>query len=149
MILDTIEQASRYAALNRHFTKAIEFMQQSGLQALPPGKYPVDGENVWATVTEGVLKSEADAKLEVHDRYIDIQITLRGTETYGWKSREACSEPDGSYNPEKDILFWRNRSTAFVTLHEREFVVFFPEDAHQPMIGEGTVKKCVIKIKVG
>ncbi len=147
MILDTIEHAARYAALNPHFEKAVEFMTRPDLQSLAPGKYPLDGENLWATVTEGTLKSEADAKLEAHNNYIDIQITLRGTETYGWKPRRACAEPNGGYNTEKDILFWHDRSTAFVALGEREFVVFFPEDAHQPMLGEGPIKKCVIKVR--
>ncbi len=147
MILDTIEQACRYAALNPHFEKAVEFMSRPDLAELASGKYPIDGENVWATVTEGVLKSEADARPETHDRYTDIQITLRGVETYGWKPRAECREPAGSYDPQKDILFWNDRATAFIALHEREFVVFFSEDAHQPMIGEGPVKKCVIKVR--
>ena len=34
----------------------------------------------------------------------------------------------------------------YVTVLPGEFVVFFPDDAHAPMIGTGVVHKVVIKV---
>ena len=147
MILDTLENAPGYATLHPRFGQAIDFMTRHDLAELPPGRHPIDGDDIWANITETPLKSEEETKIEAHDRYIDIQICLRGRETYGWRVRETCTEPAGVYNAENDIIFWEDRATAFTALNEGEFVVFFPQDAHQPLIGEGTVRKCVIKIR--
>jgi hypothetical protein len=34
------------------------------------------------------------------------------------------------------------------SIERRTFAIFFPEDVHAPMIGEGTIKKLVIKVKI-
>jgi beta-galactosidase beta subunit len=33
------------------------------------------------------------------------------------------------------------------TLNSGEFVIFYPEDVHAPMIGEDEIKKMVIKVR--
>lgn len=147
MIIDSLKNAAKYASLNPHFAKAFYFIATNDLAALAPGKYPIDGKNVWANIMEAPLKKEEDARMEVHNDYIDIQICIKGKETFGWVKREACAEPNGEYNPEKDILFFKDKATTFFSLTDGEFAVFFPEDGHQPMIGEGEIKKCVIKIR--
>ncbi len=147
MVIDSLKNCAKYASLNPHFAKAFYFLATTDMATIAPGKYPIDGDNVYASVVEGNLKKEEDAKMEVHDRYIDIQICLRGKETFGWIKRETCCQPDGEYNPEKDILFFRDKATTFFSLTDGEFSILFPEDAHQPMIGEGPIRKCIIKVK--
>ena len=39
-------------------------------------------------------------------------------------------------------------SNTFFQLTDGQFAIFFPEDVHAPMIGEGTIKKLVIKVKI-
>ncbi|MBP8115537.1 MAG: YhcH/YjgK/YiaL family protein, partial [Chitinophagaceae bacterium] len=36
----------------------------------------------------------------------------------------------------------------YFQLTNGQFVIFFPEDVHAPMIGEGDIKKLVIKVKL-
>jgi YhcH/YjgK/YiaL family protein len=36
----------------------------------------------------------------------------------------------------------------FFQLTDGQFAIFFPEDVHAPMIGEGEIKKVVIKVKI-
>lgn len=147
MIIDSLKNAGQYAALNPHFEKALEFLASNDLKTLEPGKYPVDGDNVWANIVKAPLKKQEDARMEVHDKYIDIQICISGKETFGWIKREACVKPVGEYNTEKDILFYEDKASILFTLTDGEFAIFFPEDAHQPMIGEGEIYKCIFKIK--
>jgi beta-galactosidase beta subunit len=33
-------------------------------------------------------------------------------------------------------------------LTDNQFAIFYPEDVHAPMIGDGVIKKLVIKIKL-
>ncbi len=52
------------------------------------------------------LKKPEEAKLEVHDAYIDVQVVVRGTESFGWSEREALRRPCGPFDAEKDIRFY-------------------------------------------
>lgn len=147
MVIDSLKNAAKYAGLNPHFAKAFYFIATHDLASLKPGKYPVDGENVWANIVEGNLKNETDARMEAHNTYIDIQICIKGKETFGWIKRETCKEPDGEYDAVKDLLFFKDKASTYFSLTDGEFAIFFPEDGHQPMIGEGAIKKCIFKIK--
>ena len=78
---------------------------------------------------------------------IDIQYCIRGQETLGWKPRQQCVDPKGDYNEEKDVLFYNDIPDMFFGLKENQFAIFFPEDVHAPMIGEGNIKKLVMKVR--
>jgi YhcH/YjgK/YiaL family protein len=147
MIIDTLRQAGQYTALHPLFEKAFKFLKENDLASLEPGKHPIDGENMWASIMHAPLKTVEVANLEVHDKYIDIQVVISGVETYGWIPRAACKLPKGEMNTEKDVLFFEDKSQTFVTLEAGQFAIFFPEDGHQPMIGEGEIRKCIIKVK--
>lgn len=147
MVIDSLKNCAKYVSLNPHFAKAFYFIATHDLATIEPGKYEIDGDNVFATIVEGDLKKKEDAKLEVHNNYIDIQICIRGSETFGWTKRETCVKPVGDYNAEKDILFFTDASTTFFSLIKDEFTIFFPEDAHAPMVGEGKIRKCIIKVR--
>lgn len=87
-------------------------------------------------------------KFECHDLNIDIQICVNGLETIGWKPREKCNIPNGDYNTEKDVRFFSDEPDMFFQLTNNQFVIFYPEDVHAPMIGEGPIKKLVFKVKI-
>ena len=53
MILDILENAHRYLVMNKGFEKAIEFLLRPDLKELPVGKYEIDGERVYAIVSNG------------------------------------------------------------------------------------------------
>jgi len=147
MVIDTLKNAAQYAVLNPLFAKAFEFLTSNDLASLEPGKHPIDGDNMWANIMHAPLKDLQTAKMEVHDKYIDIQVVIKGVETHGWIARSDCKSPQGEMNTEKDVLFFDDKATTFVTLHKNEFAIFFPEDGHQPMLGEGEIRKCIIKVR--
>ena len=66
----------------------------------------------------------------------------------GWTSIEHCTNEIDSYNPEKDIIFYADKPTTYITVNPGEFVIFFPEDGHAPAIGNGPIKKAVVKVLV-
>ena len=114
-----------------------------------PGKYAIDGDDLYIVISEGLLRPEQEAPLEAHDRYIDVQIPLRvrGEERFGWRPRERCILPRGEFDEAADIVFFDDKPSCYVSLHPGEFVVFFPEDAHAPLIGSGNVRKAILKIR--
>ena len=149
MIIDTLANASKYFSLHPSFAKAFEFLHQNDLANLAEGVSETP-EGVKVIVDTGMGKTtEASlAKFECHDKNIDIQVCVKGLETFGWKPRKKCATPNGDYNPEKDVRFFSDVPDMFFQLTDGQFAVFFPEDVHAPMIGDGEIKKVVLKVKI-
>ncbi|MDR2814831.1 MAG: YhcH/YjgK/YiaL family protein [Prevotellaceae bacterium] len=145
MIIDHITNAKKYFSLNPRFEKAFGFLINNDLSKLEERKYEIDGAEVYATfmVRQG-LAPEA-AKHEAHNRYIDIQACVSGSETFGWSFRPDCKNVKVEYNPEKDIIFYADKPDSYVEIKPGQFAVFFPEDVHAPLIGNGEIKKVVVK----
>ena len=150
MIIDTIANASKYFSVHPLFAKAFEYIKQTDLQTKEPGKYEIDGDKLKAIFSDkkGMTAEESIAKFECHNKYIDIQLCISGLETIGWKPREKCVEAKGGYNEEKDVLFYNESPDMYFQLTDGQFVIFFPEDVHAPMIGDSEIKKLVIKVKI-
>ncbi len=84
------------------------------------------------------LKRRPDAKLEVHDAYIDIQVLVAGTEeSFGWSERKDLRQPLGTFDTQKDIQFFDDEPQTYYTLRPGQFTMLLPEDGHAPMVGEG------------
>ena len=147
MILDSLENSATYGGVSLRLKQTFEYLAATDLKALAPGRYEIDGEKIFVKVMEGDLRQEEDALLEVHDKYIDVQVLVSGNvEKIGWRERRECREPQGSFDAQEDILFFEDRSQSFFEIKPGQFVVFWPEDAHAPMIGEGRIKKVVVKV---
>ena len=150
MIIDTIANASKYFSVHPLFAKAFEYIKKTDLLNQESGKYEIDGDNLKAIFSDkkGMTTEESISKFECHNKHIDIQLCIAGTETIGWKPREKCVDAKGGYNEEKDVLFYNESPDMYFQLNDGQFVIFFPEDVHAPMIGESDIKKLVIKVKI-
>lgn len=133
---------------NPFYAKAMEFLQDTDLFELKPGKHVIDGDNLWVNIVDCNLKTPDEARLEVHDKYIDIQIPLSGEESFGVKPRSECTQPVGEMDPEKDILFYSDPVEETVTIQAGQVITFEPDTAHAPLIGEGMIRKAIFKVKV-
>ena len=149
MILDSLQNADKYFNLSPLFAKAFDFLKNKDLNALEDGKFEIeDGLKLIVSNGNGKTAEESLKKFECHDQNIDIQVCVKGQETIGWKPREKCGNPNGDYNPEKDVRFFNDEPDMFFQLADHQFVIFYPEDVHAPMIGEGAIKKLVFKVKI-
>ncbi len=147
MIIDSLKNSARYEQLNPYFKQAFEFIKSKNLLEFEEGKTELAGDDLKVMVNVSKLKETANAKLEIHNKFIDIQLPISCPETFGWKDRAICKDVTSPYNQEKDIEFYGDESTTYITAQPGEFVIFFPEDAHAPCIGEGEVKKMIVKVK--
>ncbi len=149
MIIDTIQNASKYFSLHPSFKKAFEYINQTDLENAE-GTVEIEADNLKAIYSnkEGKTAEQALSKFECHNKNIDIQLCISGIETIGWKPRERCTQPKGEYSLEKDVLFYNDTPDTFFQLQSGQFAIFYPEDVHAPMIGQGLIKKLVIKIKL-
>ena len=145
MILDSLEHLGNYAKLHAGFATVVNFLANHDLQTLPLGRYDIKDEDVFVSINHYATKE--DPKVEFHKVYADIQVMLEGYEQIGWLSQKDLRDIT-PYDANKDIAFGEGITQKLNAIPGR-FFVFFPEDAHQPGIGNGNfVKKAVFKIKL-
>lgn len=148
MILDTLAQADRYSNLHPLFAQAFDYLRNTDLNALVPGRHAIDGEQLFAIVEACAGRPRAEAQLECHRRYIDIQLVLEGVDEMGWKPLADCVAPATAYDAARDIRFFDDAPASWVATSPGSFCLFFPDDAHAPLVSAGMIRKVVLKIAV-
>lgn len=148
MIADKIENVKLYKALGTRLSLGLEYISATDLQTLAPGRYEIS-EGVFALISAYDTKDEIDCKPEAHEKYIDIQYIISGSELIGYVplSKQVPSIP---YNVEKDLVFYKE-AVSYVQMDAGMFAIFFPTDIHQPCVKIKTsapVKKLVVKVLV-
>ncbi len=70
MIVDSLQNTSKYASLHPSFAKAFAFIASTDLAALEVGKFDIDGANIRGIVSDknGTTAAESTAKFECQDR---------------------------------------------------------------------------------
>lgn len=149
MIQDKLTNAKTYYGLSARMKQAFEWLQNSNLTNMPDGKHVIDGEHIFANVQTYFTKD--DAPYEGHRKYADIQYMIKGREKIGVTNYQNCSTTE-EYNVDKDIEFLKNNSSVkYQMLEEGEFLVFYPQDAHQPALNPNeklNVKKVIVKVEI-
>ena len=150
MIIDTLDNATRYYNLHAGFKIAFEYLASIDLNGLETGTVDVaPGVKIIVAESEARTAEAAVKTFECHNQNIDIQLLINGIETMGWKPRKDCSNVQGDgYNETNDILFFEEVADTFFTLNPLQFAIFYPEDVHAPMIGQGLIKKLVVKVAI-
>ena len=148
MIVDRLERAETYFDLHPGFERAFAFLRQENLAGLAPGRHEIDGDRMFCLISNGPGRTREEAKLEAHRKYIDIQYVIAGTDEMGWKPAAECRVQDAAYDAEKDIEFFKDEPREWKPVPAGSFTIFFPEDAHAPLVSEGNIHKVVLKIKV-
>lgn len=133
---------------NKYYVMALEYIKSHDLNSLQKGRNDIDGDNLYVNIIETTLKTKEEAKFEAHDQYIDIQVPISCGESYGVKARDLCTKPVGEMNVEQDYILFDDTVEEIVSRKAGEFIVFEPDTAHAPCIGEGPVRKAVFKVKV-
>lgn len=146
MILARLADADRYRDLHPLFARAFDYLRTADLAALEPGKHAIDGERLFAIVEACPGRTRAEAKLECHRRYIDIQLVLDGVDEMGWRPLAACTDPATAYDAARDIRFFNDAPASWIATPAGSFCVFFPDDAHAPLVATGAIRKVVMKI---
>lgn len=140
----------RNLGIEGRYAKAVDFLQNTDLEALEPGKYEIDGKNVYANVTAYTTIPWEEAKYEAHEHYTDIQYVIEGSEimSYAPVHEMTVKVP---YNPDKDVVFFENTTPGLrVVTGAGQYLIFNPWDAHKPKAANGEpvpIKKVIVKIK--
>lgn len=148
MILDSLNNTEKVERLHPLFKKAFDYIKATDFSKLEDGKYELEGSRLFISVVTLTGKDKKEAAVETHKKYIDIQLPLLGVEKIGWKPGCELQEASIPYDEEKDIAFYVDRPTAYTKIYPGQFAVYFPEDGHAPGIGEGSIRKMIVKVQV-
>jgi YhcH/YjgK/YiaL family protein len=148
MIFSALSQSERYAALHPLFPRAFEYMRNTDLHALATGVHQIIDKQLFVIVEAASGRMRMEAKLEAHRKYIDIQLVLEGVDEMGWKPLAECHQPMAEYSDERDIRFFDDVPDSWIATPAGAFCIFFPEDAHAPLVSSGAIRKVIFKIAV-
>lgn len=143
------ELKKQYSANKEIWDKAFYFMQNNDLEKLAVGKYPIDGESIFASVTNIIDKPFEQTNWESHRKYIDLQYIIKGKEKI-LEADFAGQKVKSPYNAAKDVANYNIEGGNAYIADSKTFYLFFPSKAHRPNIAvnQDSVKKLVIKIRV-
>jgi biofilm protein TabA len=143
-----VELYRQYHANKSYWDKAFEFLRTQNLQSLANGRTNIDGDNVYATVTENPTKAYDSTQWESHRKYIDLQYVIKGKEKIGRTSPDKLTVTR-PYAEARDLANYSGEGPQYEAV-PGTFFLFFPSDAHRPNIMNGDKnpdKKIVIKIR--
>lgn len=143
--------AVSYFKNKERWDKAFEFLKTANLEELAPGRHDIDGDNLYAAVSEYITKDPEEASYESHRQYADIQYVVSGKELMGLAPSSKLKEVLIPYDISKDIEFMTVGDATILNASPGRFFMFFPDDLHCPGLKDGEnspVKKVVIKVKI-
>ncbi len=143
--------AVSYFRNRERWDKAFAFLRDNDLSTLELKRYDIDGNNVYAPVSEYITKNEEDARYESHRAYIDIQYVISGKELIGVAPMSAKMTELEPYNQSNDIGFFTVSGGEKRPANPSRFFIFFPDDAHMPGLKDvenSPVRKVVVKVRV-
>ncbi|MBR5303357.1 MAG: YhcH/YjgK/YiaL family protein [Candidatus Gastranaerophilales bacterium] len=151
MIYDRLSNCEQYYVFGDKFKKAFDFLKNTDLKNIEDGSYEIQGQEIYANIQSLNTKSPEEKKWEVHRKYIDIQYVISGEEKMGYGVLEDFSQITQAYDEQKDVEFLNGDTFNFVNVQEGDFVVFFDNDVHAPMLAINEsmlIKKVIVKIAI-
>ncbi len=143
--------AISYFQQKERWDKAFTFLKESDMTNMELKRYDLDGNNLYALLSEYMSKDEENARYEAHRNYLDIQYVVSGRELIGITPISQQKEILEPYSVEKDIMFMTVGQGVNHQAQPDRFFIFFPDDLHRPGLKDGEnspVRKMVVKVKI-
>ena len=149
MVIDQLKNAALYLGTHARMEEAFRYLQKTDFREIEPGKYEIDGTNVFALIQQYETKAKEKGRWEAHRKYIDVQYVFSGTELFGYTNTERLQSI--AYDEVKDFHELKGNGD-FLQVPAGTFLLLFPQDAHMPGISVSPpqpVKKIVVKVLIG
>jgi biofilm protein TabA len=138
------------SSVNADIEFALQHLRETNYIQFEPGKYPIDGERMFAIVQDPITQSWEHGFPEFHERHIDVQCLLSGQEALGFLPANINLVPKDNFLAERDIAFVSpQENETRIVLTPGMYAVFFPGELHRPCRAVDQamqIKKVVIKI---
>lgn len=153
MIKDNLQHLAYYNYLNPDIKTGLRYVRDTNFDELEDGRYDIIEGKIYATIQSYETKPESECKFEAHRKFVDIQFMINGEEKMGTGNIDDFDEIE-PYSEEKDVVFLnlkqgKEKNIKMLHVREKEFAIFYPQDAHQPSLlleNSAPVRKVIVKI---
>lgn len=147
MIIDSLDRLADYPHISPLMPLIVRFISDTDLNSLEPGRIVLKSDDLFVNVDVISPRDRSEALVEVHRKYIDIQIPVTADEEMGYMPQSMLSVPSSNYEESRDAAFYGSHCDNWLQVRRGMFTVFFPGEGHAPAITSVKSKKLVIKIK--
>ncbi|EPY8426057.1 N-acetylneuraminate anomerase [Citrobacter youngae] len=138
--------AGLHPVLQQALTQAVAAKPQDKA----PGRYELQGENVFMNVMQFVTQQPEQKKAELHEQYIDIQVLLVGEERILFGMTDSARQCDEMHVEDDYQLCSEIADEQAIVLKPGRFAIFMPGEPHKPgcvVQAPMDIKKVVIKVR--
>lgn len=144
--LNSLPSAGLHPVLQQALTLAIA----ANPQEKTPGRYALQGENIFMNVMHFTTQSPEQKKAELHQQYIDIQMLLSGEERILFGMTDSARQCEEMHIEDDYQLCSQIADEQTMVLKPGKFVIFMPGEPHKPgcvVQAPMDIKKVVIKVR--
>ena len=144
--VQSLPSAGLHPALQDALTLALAARPQEKA----PGRYELQGDNIFMNVMTFNTQSPVEKKAELHEQYIDIQLLLHGEERILFGTAGTARQCEEFHHEDDYQLCSAIENEQAIILKPGMFAVFMPGEPHKPgcVVGEpDEIKKVVVKVK--
>ena len=137
-----------------HYPKAVEralaFLNFHDFTTFTGGRYPIEGDLMYANVDIVDTRVYEETKIEGHKDYMDVQLLVIGEEQMEVLIRQTAPDVVEAYD-DKDCYFYdpTQGGTVTITVRPGDYCIFYPGELHRTLIAPHEVqqiRKVVVKI---
>ena len=151
MIVGLLSDVGRFKnVLPPAVIRAIRALQEVDLTRLEPGRYDLEGDDLFYVVQDATPLTEEEIRPEAHFVYTDVHITISASERYSFSLPEAGLATTEKPVEGSDVAYYPTPTNeSFFKLNPGAFVVFWPGELHRTCLAvtdKATFRKVVIKV---
>lgn len=138
------------AGLHPVLQEALTLAVAARPQEKAPGRYELQGDNIFMNVMQFATQSSEKKKAELHQKYIDIQVLLSGEERILFGMTDSARQCEERHVEDDYQLCSEIADEQALTLKPGRFAIFMPGEPHKPgcVVGEPEeIKKVVVKVR--
>ena len=138
------------AGLHPVLQQALTLAVAANLQEKTPGRYELQGDNIFMNVMQFATQSPEQKKAELHREYIDIQVLLSGEERILFGMTDSARQCEEMHVEDDYQLCSQIADEQAMVLKPGRFVIFMPGEPHKPgcvVQAPMDIKKVVIKVR--
>ncbi|MGF1763267.1 YhcH/YjgK/YiaL family protein [Aliivibrio kagoshimensis] len=149
MFKGNLNQLEQFTGVHAKIIECIKQVKELLDNNSQHGTYPLIDDKAFFFVVDEHTQALEERRSEIHQRYIDVQIVLKGEEKFGYCEQTFLSIEEDQL-AENDVAFSEDLvDEKFEVLGEGDFIIFHTKQPHRPLIAvnqPAPVKKVVIKI---
>lgn len=138
------------AGLHPVLQQALTLAVAANPQEKTPGRYELQGDNIFMNVMQFATQSPEQKKAELHREYIDIQVLLSGEERILFGMTDSARQCEEMHVEDDYQLCSQIADEQAMVLKPGIFVIFMPGEPHKPgcvVQAPMDIKKVVIKVR--